>query len=250
VVSWFLYLLWRADESGRLVTLLGAGVLFGVALLTKVTLVYLLGPLVIVMVRRRAGAGALRALRDAAVALGLAGCLLLPWLIFNVRHFHALTADDVARAIQNPAINPTHHQWVIGDIPSLAAKLFTPLLPEEWWAQGGRAAVTLATVLVDVALIGGVAMAVANFRRRILASRWLVILGLPVVFCVATLATVISDFRVFQARYAYATLPALALLAAAGLGSLRGGERLVLVVSTVLSAAMVGLWVLLGTLYL
>lgn len=247
LVLWFLYAASRSWRTRSARWLLVTSIIFGLCLLTKLTLVYLGPVLLILAIRRRSGAGARRALAEGVAVLLIPLILLAPWIAFNERHFHAPTANAVARTVQKPQLNKHNHHYSAADLPSLNAGLLDPLLPEEWSAQAGGPAVTALAGLFDLVLLGGLVIAAARARRERPDRPPFVLLGLPLVLCVVmmNLTTLFADWSIFQARYLFSVLPALAILSALVIGR----RRALLGVSALLSVSMVGLWTSLAVVY-
>jgi Dolichyl-phosphate-mannose-protein mannosyltransferase len=238
-----MWIAWERRSPRRLVV---AGGLVGLSVLTDLYLAELVPVLIILgidLVRTR------RTWIDAAWALAagvVAFVIVLPWLIFNEIHFHALTASTLVKAEQDYLVNPHHLHDSIGQLPNLTVNsLLAPLMPQEWatylpshpgWSE-------LATVF-QVLLIPGVIVLVGVLGRRLLSSGlWL--LALPWVFnillCWYIDIAQMPDTLI--ARYTYPSLTLLGLLGAAGLLQLTRSVRPLVVISALGSFFLIALWI-------
>ena len=204
-----LLVLWRLLEQPARRSLLLAGLLLGVCLLTKSTLIYL-APLAAIVAfvdwrSRRDTAGTLAAAAIPAV-------MLLPWLIFNLRHYDALTASGPARDLQAPLVNPLGIQYGFGDAWDRTVRLLKEVLPAEFWEQLDVGWVHVATLALFAALFG-VALVLAFVPPRGWSRRPLWFFALPVVAGYATLVITMlaGNWPSFNLRYLYPVLPALAV---------------------------------------
>ncbi len=243
----FLNAVWEARARRSAAALVIAGGLLGLLLLTRLTMVYL-APLLLaalVPVARERGARA-----AAAGALALPALLLAPWLASNLARYDALTANTLARDMQEPVLNPARQPYDLASVPDRAVRLADAVLPQEWWPEYGRALLgtglrTLAIALVLLAAYGAIR------RPAVLRSGAAAVLALPVVLGVAMMALVyaLSDWDLFFPRYLNPALPALALFGAWAWRE-RGGEERVLTGAAWGAAALVAVaWVVMAGAY-
>ena len=204
-----LLVLWRLlEQPGRRLLLLAA-LLLGACLLAKSTLLYLaplaLGVAVADWRRRRDTAGTVAAAAIPALAL-------LPWLIFNLDHYDALTASSAARDQQAPVVNPLGLDYGTDDVLDRTGRLLKEVLPAEWWAQLDVPWVRGATLVLFGALFG-VALALAVVPPPGWSRRPLWFFAVPVLCGYATLVVTMlaAQWPSFNLRYLYPVLPALAV---------------------------------------
>lgn len=232
---------------------------FGLCLLAKLTLAYLgvvLLPLLLLGRRslRSRAAGAL-------AAVAIVGCMLSPWVTFNLAHFGAPTGDGVARQLQARWDGPDKRVSSLGAIASRLPGLALWTLPQEWVEPAATTPVPhpsrLTTVRVNK-VVGGaiegvvlaIAVAAAILYRRELTWRRLLLLAVPVVAAIALLAIAsrVADWDVLVSRYLYAAVLPLALLAGAGWARMARSPRIVLGLPLALVVGTIGMWAsLVGT---
>ena len=208
----------------------------GAGLATRATLfpyAILLVGVAVVLARRREVS-----LRSAALALALPVAPLVPWFVFNLHHYDALTGAGVARDMQEPVLNPTHHHYGVGELPGRSRALLNGVLAEEWFSQflssGKRAARDVFGLLFI-----GVPVALALWPRRV-PARAVALLALPLAIGVVwmNVSTIAADWDFMIPRYLYPMLPAFGLFAAVALRR----PRAMLVYSAAASLALVVVW--------
>lgn len=244
-------LAWRRHSVPRYLL---AAVLLGLGLLTQTLFVAMVPGFGLVVAaevwRRRWWRGAGLAL--ASVALPLA--LVSPWVAFNESHFHSVTADSVATAVQDHYVNPTGQTYLTADLGSeLVSSVLVPALPGEWGAwgasQSGLQAATDATVAALLAL-----GALVLLRPSGLLSAEAALLALPLITLVATLCvvTVGEQWYVMLARYTYPALPLWGVLAGTVALRRRPGptELAVPAVAALGTAAVASTWILAAGVFL
>jgi hypothetical protein len=131
--------------------------------------------------------------------------LVTPWLAFNVSHYHSLTANFVAKEMQQPLINPTNHKYTVSDVPHTTSEYVRDFfLPNEW---------TPLTVLVRPVKDSAWGMAVLLFlvptafcvvRPSAVGAENVLLLGLPFVVDLAFVElTSITSSWPSSGRYLY-----------------------------------------------
>ena len=196
LVPAFLLAAWNAYDLGSARWLLGAGVLLGLCVMTKLTLAVLAPCLLLAAVRLGRPRVALGALAAPAV-------IAAPWLLFRY------DLNAAAREQQTPVLYPDGvPDWGIGDLPAKLAALTEGSLPQEWYGQldvwwVGILARGLVVALVIVALLA--------------AGRRVGFFALPVLAALAlmTYTLLFEQWDVFLLRYAAPLLAPLAIAAAA-----------------------------------
>ena len=220
-------------RDGRLLAL--AGLLVGLGLLTRLSLVVLVPVLAAVAlqhVRRGGGRGA------AALALALPVLLLAPWVASNVDRYGAPTASALVREMQSPALNPSGRDLGLRDLRGLHNRLLGGVIAEEWWSELLSASKRRAR---DVFLL----LALGAPLGLVLARRppgW-ALLCAPLALGVALMSAglLVGDWDFFYPRYLYGVLPAAGVAIGAALG------RLALPYAATVTALLLLLWAHLGT---
>lgn len=225
----YLVALARATRSQRRRDVVLAGALLGLCLLTKLTLVYLLLPLLVVLVRLGP-----RSWRAAAGALLAPAIVLSPWLISNVVRYGSPTLNSAARAQQAPVLYPGGNRFDVGDLPAAFARLVDGVLPQEFGAQLDVPWVRAATLVLFAMLVIG---AVVAWRPR---TGRLATLSLVAGLVVAIATMLVANWDIFLLRYFYPVLPAIGVAAAATLW--RRAPRLAAWSSGVQMALVLALW--------
>jgi 4-amino-4-deoxy-L-arabinose transferase-like glycosyltransferase len=247
-----IYALWRAERDRQPGWLVAAGALLGLGLLTRLTLVYMIPVAVGVAV-----VGALRGPRrfpgwSVAVAGVLPVVLFLPWALFNVDHYHALTPLEAVRHQQEPLVNPTGRRLGLSDLKTDAGRLLNGVLPDEWWVvflssawRIVRDVVMPAFLLVPLAL-----GAFAPFRPGERARAWGLLAAPLLVGIVAMLGSfVFGNWSMFEPRYLLPELPGFALFGALAFARLVPRPRVIAGAAAVITVALLALWAHLSTVH-
>lgn len=243
--------LWRAWQRRSVGWLIGASVLVGFGLLTRLTIIFFIPGLLIcaIVVLRRAQISARTRWLAAAGVVAIPALMMAPWLLSNLDRYGALTGSRIWRQQQEPFLNPDGIKYALSDIPSRLLALTRAPLPEEWWIELlsplKRWVLTLLmTALVVLAPLG--VLSVKPSERR---TQLLVLLALPVgvglVWICYVLLVVNWDF--FLPRYLYPAVPGLMLLAAVSLGRLRSGARALTLSAAAITALLTIWWVYLSS---
>lgn len=237
----FVLLAFLGLERRRPGLLHAAGVALGASLLTRLTSVSFapLFALVLVVAARR------RILDAMGVFLALAIPLLLvsPWVVFNLIHYGAPTANRMARGMQMHIINPERTDFglveAVSDFLRQSLTQDQLVMPQEWVLAPGTAVGTL-TMVMTVVLFGLPLVGWPFLRARDVPRAWLFALPLPLSVFVWVAAYVIADWPLV-ARYLYPALPPAMVLAYMALR--RVAPRAVGVgASTLIFALLVALW--------
>jgi hypothetical protein len=188
LVSLYVLALWNATARPRARSVVTAGGLAGLCMLTQLTLVclapLLIMPLVALFKERRGRAE----LGTAAFAIGLPVALVAPWLASNLSRYGALTANALLERMQE-AYEPGTRQYGLGTVTSNLSRFTQAVLPQEWWLEYkgvlGAALVALPAVL----LLPGV-LAVVR-RPRLVRSTAAVLLAGPLFLGFTTLVGIV-----------------------------------------------------------
>lgn len=178
--------------------LIALGVLTGLALLTRSTLVYLLPVAAVAFWRARAD------LRGLAVAALLPLLMVGPWLAMNHDRYDALTASSAAREQQRAAVAP-ESSYEFTDVARYTRRFLDNVLATE---QAGQLDVWWVRIAVTLLLLALVAVCVTRDRRVLFFAApvvvgWLMMVGIMLR----------ADWPSFNLRYLYPVLPALAVAA-------------------------------------
>jgi len=239
------YALWRAASERSPGWLVAAGALVGLGLLTRLTLAYLVPVAIGVAV-----VGALRGPKRfpwwslvAAAAIPVA--LLVPWAVFNLDHYNALTPTGAARHQQEAVVNPTGRPLGLSDLKTDAAAMLNGILPDEWWVvflsntwRVARDVIVPAFLVVPLAL-----GAFAPLRPGERARAWWILAAPMLIGLLAMLASfVIANWNLFAPRYLHPELPGFALFGALALVRLWPKPRLIGATAVVITVALLALW--------
>ena len=243
--------LWRAWQRRSVGWLIGAAVLVGVGLLTRLTIIVFIPGLLVCafVVLRQAQISARTRWLAALGVVAIPALMMAPWLLSNLDRYGSLTGSRVVRQLMEPFFNPDGIKYTVSDIPGRLLVVTRAPLAEEWWIELlsplKRWVLTLLmTALVVLAPLG--VLSVKPSERR---TQLLVLLALPVgvglIWMCYVLLVLNWDF--FLPRYLYPTIPGLMLLAAVSLGRLRSGARALTVSAAVITALLAVWWVYLST---
>jgi len=242
-----IWLLWRAWTRNSAWTLAAASAVFGLCLLTKLTLVPLIVPLALtaaVLVTRRRHR-LRRALPLAALVVVIPTAILMPWIAFNQDHYGDWTANALARRIQAPVINPTDAPFPLTDIAErMRDELERIPTPQEWsWDQDRGIARVLRGALLVIFFVAPALLALATLfhKRRRIDPRSLVLLWLPLPTALAFLAyeTSAERWNVILSRYfLYAIAPLVVWSAQRWRSTLGNGARYTALVGAVIVCAL------------
>jgi 4-amino-4-deoxy-L-arabinose transferase-like glycosyltransferase len=241
----FLYVLWRADELRDERRLLLAGVLLGLGLLTKLTLVALAPLLVFVAVRHALHGRDGRSRVTAALSVVLPLVLLAPWASFNLSHYDAITASSLAKEMQEAIVNPDGVTYTVGRFLEHVPRLFQGTLPQDWGAIGVDSPLTPFGLDFLEAAIFGLPVLLLLVEPRWLRTREALLLVLPFVLGMAMVGyvTVVENWPIASSRRLYAETPAIALFAGLACLQLFRPARTTLVLAAVLSVVLLASWV-------
>ena len=243
--------LWRAWQRRSVGWLIGAAVLIGFGLLTRLTIIVFIPGLLICafVVLRQAQISAPARWLAAASVVAIPAVMMAPWLLSNLDRYGSLTGSRVVRQLMEPFFNPDGIKYTVSDIPRGLLVVTRAPLAEEWWIELlsplKRWVLTLLmTALVVLAPLGVLSVKPSERRRQLL-----VLLALPVgvglVWICYVLLVLNWDF--FLPRYLYPTIPGLMLLAAVSIGRLRSGACALTASAAVITALLAVWWVYLST---
>lgn len=240
------WVVWERREP-RLVPVLG--LLLGIGLLTRVSLVAFAPALAVVSVAvlRAPGLPRGRVLALAAVTAALPVILLAPWLAHNLHVYDAFTGEDAIRTLQEPLLNPDGRQFGLAEARDGLLRLTRAPIPDEWWVKFLSAPWRYGFYALALAMV--VVTAVGLRRMEPDRARRLVTIGvLPVAAALVWMAYALfgSNWDFFLPRYLYPELAVTGLVAAAALARLVR-PRALMGTATALTVALAGLWLYLGT---
>jgi 4-amino-4-deoxy-L-arabinose transferase-like glycosyltransferase len=246
IATCFFVCAWSAVRSPTPRRILLTGLVLGLALLTKTTLTYLIliEGLVIAacLYRRRDGPVVLASVAAGVIALGL----IAPWVAFNERHYHAVTADAAAQRLQRPSQNPHHYHYHLGDVP-IRVLMLADILPQEWEVphivqnHGTPVNATPPRRLLAGTLWAAilVTLGLALWRGSVPRRYWW--FALPVVLTIGELTWLLlaEQWDVFVVRYTYPTLIPFAVLVSLAASTLLRSPRRVAAVAAAISILLV-----------
>jgi 4-amino-4-deoxy-L-arabinose transferase-like glycosyltransferase len=242
----FLFALWRADEDRDDRWLLGAAALLGLCLLTKLTLVALVPLLVGVVIRHARRMRDRRSVTVAAIAIALPLLLLAPWLVSNLHHYHALTADMLAKEMQQGIVNPHGINYTVGRFFDLLPGVFGGFLPQEWSLDASiRAPLMGFSFDFLKAVVFGLPLLLLAAEPRWLRSRQAIFLVAPFVLGLAVIGyvTVFENWPIMEGRRLYPELPALAIFAALSWRRLLRPAHAPIVLAAAFSIVLTAVWI-------
>jgi 4-amino-4-deoxy-L-arabinose transferase-like glycosyltransferase len=243
--------LWRAWQRRSVGWLIGAAVLVGFGLLTRLTIIVFIPGLLVcaVAVLRQEQISARTRWLAAAGVVAIPALIMAPWLLSNLDRYGSLTGSRVVRQMMEPFFNPDGIKYTARDIPGRLLVVTRAPLAEEWWIELLSALkrwvlTALMTVLVVLAPLG-----VIGVRPRERRAQLLVLLALPVAVGIVWMCYVllVLNWDFFLPRYLYPTVPGLMLLAAVSIGRLRSGARVLAVSAAAITALLAVWWVYLST---
>jgi hypothetical protein len=225
LVPLYVLALWSATARPRARSVVTAGGLAGLCVLTQLTLMclapLLIVPLVALFKERRGRAE----LGIAAFTISLPVVLVAPWLASNLSRYGALTANALLERMQE-AYEPGTRQYGLRTVTSNLWRFTRAALPQEWWLEYkgvlGAALVALPTVLLLVGVL-----AVAR-RPSVLRSTASVLLAGPLFLGFATLVGVVlleGWQSSFVPRFLNPMVPLFALFVVWAWMALRRGTR-------------------------
>jgi 4-amino-4-deoxy-L-arabinose transferase-like glycosyltransferase len=242
------YAMWRAITERAAGWLIAVGALVGIGLLTRLTLAYMV-PVAIGV----ALVGAFRGERRfpwwsllAAAAIPVA--LLLPWAIFNLDHYDALTPTQAARAQQEPLVNPDKHTLTWHEFKDLSRALLNGVLPDEWWVVFLSNAWRIARDVVMPAFLL-VPLVLGFWLRPGERARAWGLLAAPLLIGLAAMVAsfVLANWNLFAPRYLHPELPGFALFFALGVARVLPRVRIVAGAAVAVTVALLALWLHLST---
>lgn len=242
--------LWRAWQRRSVGWLIGAAVLIGFGLLTRLTIIVFIPGLLICafVVLRQAQISARARWLAAAGVVAIPALMMAPWLLSNLDRYGSLTGSRVVRQLMEPFFNPDGIKYTVSDIPRGLLVLTRAPLAEEWWIELLSALKRWVLTVLMTALVVLAPLGVLSVKPSEQRTRLLVLLALPVgvglVWICYVLLVVNWDF--FLPRYLYPAVPGLMLLAAVSIGRLRSGARVLTVSATAITALLTIWWVYLS----
>lgn len=242
------YALWRAISGRAAGWLIAAGALLGLGLLTRLTLGYLVPVAIGVAV-----VGALRGPKrfpwwSLAAAAAIPVALLVPWGLFNLDHYNALTPAQAARDQQEPLVNPSGRTLTWHDFKLLSRALLNGVLPDEWWVvfldntwRVARDIIVPAFLVIPLVLGFWLRPGERGRAWGLLAAPMLIgLLAMVVSF-------VFANWNLFAPRYLHPELPGFALFGVLGFARLVPRVRVVAGAAVVVTVALLALWLHLST---
>lgn len=188
LVALYVLVVWNATLRPRLRSLMAAGLLLGLCMLTQLTLVCLAVLLVVPLVKYLRERGERLALRTATLTLALPLILVTPWLASNESRYGALTASALVERITAPD-GPVGPRSGIVAVTSGVARLTRVAMPQEWW-QEYRGILGAILIALPVLLLIGALPAVRH-PRLLLRTQAGQFLAAPLLLGLTTLVGIV-----------------------------------------------------------
>jgi 4-amino-4-deoxy-L-arabinose transferase-like glycosyltransferase len=244
-VSALVYVLWRADSQRDSRWLMLSGVLLGLGVLTKFTVVALAPLVLFVAVRHVAEAPSRRRWAAAAATCLIPVVLLAPWVAHSLDHYGALTPNGVAREVQQPLLSPEGTDFGLGRFWAGIPDLLSGFYPLEW-TLGGLSEPALLTLLFDFvkAAVFGLPLLLLVVEPARLRTRSFLLLAGPLVLGMAMIAyvTMAQDWPITLPRYLYPALPPMALFAGMSWARLLRSPRAPIAIATISALVCAVAW--------
>lgn len=249
LVALYVLVVWNATLRPRVRSLMAAGGLLGLCVLTQLTLVCLAVLLVVPLMR------SLRGRRDDRLGLGtgmlavaLPVMLVAPWLAFNEGRYGALTASSLVERLTE-SNGPAGPRSGIGAVASGAARLAHIALPQEWWLEYKGISGAILVVLPALLLVG--ALSVMR-HPRLLRTQAAGLLAGPLLLGLATLVGIVLlaawPAALFP-RYLNPMIPLFALFVAWAWRQTRIGEKGLLGIAALSSLTVALIWIYMAGAY-
>ncbi len=227
--------LWREPKLKYLAL---SAIFLSLCILAKLTLAYLI-PVVAVILAVMTWTKKLKP-SQLIVFILMVIAILLPWFIFNYQHYHALTANTLAKDMAFYTTNPTNQKFAAADFPGLTHKsLISLILPEEWLTLG---ATTLFKTYLGVFSIILIVLPIILWlnQRRIKD----LVLAVPFFLNLSqqNLITILQDYPVSIGRYLYSSLVVWAIFASRTL-MLNLSKRALDTLIILAASSALGLWI-------
>jgi 4-amino-4-deoxy-L-arabinose transferase-like glycosyltransferase len=209
------FALWRALDRDSDRWSLVAAITIGAGVLTKLTFAAFVPVLAAVLFARwwRSQSRVDAAKFAAVVAVPL--LMLTPWLFWNHHTYGSWTANDQAREMQMPIMNPNHDDYGPNKVVNETHLALDATIAQDWHGVGNQDIPTYVkwSLLVAVYLLPVVFLTTARSESR--DRRRLLVLGTPLVasFVLISYITVVENWGVMIFRYLRPAMPAWFLLA-------------------------------------
>jgi hypothetical protein len=249
LVSLYVLGLWKATARPRIRSLLVAGALAGLCILTHLTLVCLVPLLAVPIAALFRKRGWRPTMGATALTVALPTMFVAPWLASNLSRYGALTASAPLEHMQE-AFEPGTRQYGVGVVTSNLWRFAQAALPQEWWPEYRGTLGVIAIALPCVLTLVG-ALAVIG-RLRSLRSLAGILLSGPMLLGFATLAAIVllaGWQSSFMPRFLNPMLPLFALFVAWSWMRLKTGTRAVLGLASVSTVATSAIWVYMAGAY-
>jgi hypothetical protein len=187
LVLLYLFVVWTATVKARTWSLVAAGGVLGLCVLTQLTLVCLAALLVFPLVRHLRRMRGRCALGAAALTLALPLAMVTPWLASNESRYGALTASSLEERLTG-ANGPAGPRSGLGAVASGLGRLTRVALPQEWWPEYKG---LLGVILVALPALWLVAALPATWRLSLLRTQAAGLLAAPLLLGVATLIGIV-----------------------------------------------------------
>jgi hypothetical protein len=248
LVPLYVLVVWDATSTPRPRSLVAAGVLLGLCILTQLTLVCLAVLLLVPLAKYLRERGDRLALGTATLTLALPLMLVAPWLALNESRYRALTASTLVERLTAPN-GPAGPHSGIAAVTSGVARLTRVALPQEWWQEYRGIPGAILIVLPALLLIGTLP---AVRHPRLLRTQAGELLAAPLLLGLATLVGIVLlaawPAALFP-RYLNPMIPLFALFAAWACRRTGMGEKPLLGLAALSTFVTALIWVYMAGAY-
>jgi hypothetical protein len=249
LVSLYVLALWNATAMPRIPSLLVAGALAGLCILTQLTLVCLVPLLAVPIAALFRKRGWRPTMGTTALTVALPTMFVAPWLASNLSRYGAFTASATLEHMQE-AFEPGTRQYGVGVVTSNLWRFAQAALPQEWWPEY-RGTLGVIAIALPCMLTLACALAVIG-RPRSLRSLAGILLAGPMLLGFATLAAIVllaGWQSSFMPRFLNPMLPLFALFVAWSWMQLKTDTRATLGLASVSTVATSSIWVYMAGAY-
>ncbi len=242
LVALYVLVVWNATSRPRPRSLMAAGVLLGLCVLTQLTLVCLAVLLLVPLAKYLRERCNRLALGTATLTLALPLMLVAPWLALNESRYHALTGSTLVERLTAPD-GPTGPHSGIGAVVSGVGRLTRVALPQEWWQEYKGILGAILIALPALLLIG--ALPVVR-HPRLLCTQAGELIAAPLLLGLATLVGIVLlaawPAALFP-RYLNSMIPLFALFGAWACRQAGLGEKALFRIAALSSFVVALIWV-------
>lgn len=248
LVALYVLVLWNATLKPRVRSLIAAGGLLGLCVLTQLTLVCLAVLLIVPLAKSLRERCDRLGLGTVMLAVALPVMLMVPWLASNESRYGALTASSLVERLTG-SYGPAGSRSGVGAVASGVARLTRITLPQEWWPEYKGIPGAILVALPALLLIG--ALSVMR-RPRLLRTQPGGLLAVPLLLGLITLVGIVLlaawPAALFP-RYLNPMIPLFALFIAWAWRQTGIGEKGLLEIAALSSFVVALIWIYMAGAY-